>query len=463
MERLSALDAFFLFIEDGTSHMHIATCAIFEGPAPPYRLVTTLIADRLESVPRYRQVVRFVPLQLGRPVWIDDPHFRLEYHVRHAALPAPGGTEELRDLMGRLMSQELDRHRPLWEAWMVEGLENGRWALIMKVHHCMADGISGNDLFTVLLDRESDASSADHGVWRPAPEPSALHLAADALWQLVLSPYDELLVVCRGTIAAPIRVMCRLRDVAEGMFSYARRVPPTGSNSLVGTIGPHRRWTSASATLDDVKTIRQAFGATVNDVIVTAITGGLRALLLSRGESAHGVVLRTLIPVSVRPEGAHDTYDNRVSAMFADLPVDIDDPVDRLLAVREQMAMLKASHQTAAGEGLTALAGLAPPVALAFAERAAMQILRRLPQHTINTVTTNVAGPQHPLQLAGRRMIEYLPFVPIVYGMRVGMAVLSYDGKLAFGLTSDYDAADDIDVLANGIEDTIAELLKLAT
>jgi diacylglycerol O-acyltransferase len=462
MERLSALDAFFLSIEDGTSHMHIATCAIFEGPAPPYHRVTTLIADRLESVPRYRQTVRFVPLQLGRPVWIDDPHFRVEYHVRHTALPSPGGTGELRDLMGRLMSQELDRHRPLWEAWMVEGLENGRWALIVKVHHCMADGMSGNDLFTVLLDPEPDAPRADCSAWRPAPEPSALHLVADAMWQLVLTPYDGLLVVCQATISAPRRVLSRLRDVTDGLLSYARRLPPTASNSLVGVIGPHRRWTSASATLDDVKTIRRAFGATVNDVIVTAMTGGLRALLLSRGESTD-VVVRTLIPVSVRAEGSDDTYGNQVSAMFADLPVGIDDPVKRLVAVREQMEMLKASHQTAAGEGLTALGGLAPAGVLAFAERAAMQILRRLPQHTINTVTTNIAGPWHPFYLADRKMVEYLPFVPIVSGMRVGIAVLSYDGKLAFGVTGDYDNAADIDVLAHAIEDTIAELLKLAS
>ena len=229
----------------------------------------------------------------------------------------------------------------------------------------------------------------------------------------------------------------------------------------MGSIGPHRRWTWASATLDDVKTIRHAFGGTVNDVIVAAVTGGLRELLLSRGERTHGLVVRALIPVSVRPDGERAT-DNRVSAMFADLPVAIDDAVDRLDAVREQMAVLKASHQTEAGKIVTALGEFAPSAGLALAERAAMQILRRAPQHTVNTVTTNVPGPQFPLYLAGREMLEYLPFVPITYGMRLGVAIVSYNGKLAFGVTGDYDTTPDIDALARGVEHTIAELLKLA-
>ena len=237
--------------------------------------------------------------------------------------------------------------------------------------------------------------------------------------------------------------------------------PPDQAQLPRGHIGPHRRWTWASAALDDVKTIRRAFGGTVNDVIVAAVTGGLRELLLSRGERTHGLVVRALIPVSVRPDGERAT-NNRVSAMFADLPVAIDDAVARLDAVREQMAVLKASHQTEAGKIVTALGEFAPSAGLALAERAAMQILRRAPQHTVNTVTTNVPGPQFPLYLAGREMLEYLPFVPITYGMRLGVAIVSYNGKLAFGVTGDYDTTPDIDALARGVEHTIAELLKLA-
>ncbi len=459
MERLSPLDSFFLFIEDGTSHMHIATCAIFEGPAPPYHRVVAAIGDKLDLVPRYRQLVRFVLWELGQPVWVDDPHFRLDYHLRHTALPAPGGPDELRDLMGRLMSQELDRRRPLWEAWMVEGLQFGRWALIMKIHHCVADGVSGNDLFSVLLSREPTTPVVGPSGWQPAPEPSGLRLAADSLWRLALVPYDELRSACRATLA-PRLALSRLRDVTEGMLSYARRVPPTPPNSLVGSLGPSRRWAVARATLDDVRTIRRTLDATVNDVVVAAVTAGLRELLLSRGEPVDSRVVRTLIPVSVRAADERGNFDNRVSGMVADLPIGIDDPVERLIAVHAQLERLKASHQTGAGRQLPVLAGLAPSAALAFAERTAMRILRRMPQRTINTVTTNVPGPQFPLYLAGREMLEYLPFVPIVSGMRVGVAIVSYNGRLAFGVTADYDAVPDIDVLVDGIEDAIADLLR---
>jgi diacylglycerol O-acyltransferase / wax synthase len=460
VERLSPLDSFFLFIEDGITHMHIASCAVFEGPAPRYEEVSAAIGDKLGSVPRYRQLVRFVPLQLGRPVWVDDPHFHLEYHLRHTALPPPGGDGELSALMGRLMSQELDRHRPLWEAWMVEGLDDGRWALVTKIHHCMVDGISGTDLFAVILDPERDTPRVRPLPWRPQPGPSAIRLAVDAAWHLAAVPYEALRAIGEIATTAPGRALSQLRDVAAGWASYAQRIPPPATSSLVGTIGPHRRWTWANAPLDDVKAIRRSLGGTVNDVIVAAVTGGLRELLLSRGESTDGLVVRALIPVSVRAEDERGAFNNRVSAMFADLPVAIEDPAERFAAVREQMGALKSSHQTVAGESLTTLGELTPSAALAFAERATMQILRRVPQQTMNTVVTNVPGPQFPLYLAGREMLEFLPFVPITYGMRVGVAIVSYNGKLGFGVTGDYDAAPDVGVLARGIEDAIAELLK---
>ncbi len=461
MERLSPLDAFFLFVEDGTTHLHIAACAVFEGPPPTYEQVAALVAGKLPSVPRYRQRVRFVPLQLGRPVWTDDPHFRLEYHLRHTALPAPGDEAALRTLMGRLMSQELDRHRPLWEAWLVEGLEGGRWALVTKIHHCMADGVSGTDLLATILDREPDAAPVPLVDWRPSPAPSGVGLAFDSLRHLVTMPFEPVAAVGRAA-AAPGRALAQLRAVANGLVSYARRVPPTPPSSLVGGIGPHRRWTWTSVALDDVKAIGATFGGTVNDVIVAAVTGGLRELLERRDEATDGLVLRALVPVSVRGGGDRRTFDNRVSAMLADLPVSIGDPVERLRAVREQMEMLKASDQVAAGEGVTAFGELMPSAALALAERGAMRVLRRVPQHTVNTVVTNVPGPQFPLYLAGREMLEYLPFVPITYGMRVGVAIASYNGNVAFGVTGDYDSVPDLHVLADGIADSIGELLKLA-
>ena len=275
------------------------------------------------------------------------------------------------------------------------------------------------------------------------------------------SPYEQLRSMGR-VLRVPGRALTGLLHTAGGMWSYAERLRPTAPMSLVGAIGPNRRWTWAGASLEDVKTIKNAFGGTVNDVILTVITAGLRQQLLGRGEPVERLVVRSLIPVSVRTESEHGEYNNRVSAMFADLPVGIDDPVARFAAVREQMRALKASHQTIAGEALTALGTITPFAPIALAERTAMRVLRHLPQHSVNTVTTNVAGPQYPLYLAGRKILEYLPFVPIAHGVRVGVAIVSYNGRIAFGVTGDYDSAPDIDVLAHGIEDGLADLLKLA-
>jgi diacylglycerol O-acyltransferase len=459
MERLGPLDASFLYLEDGITHMHIASCAVFDGPAPSYDEVREVIAAKLSLVPRYRQTVHFVPFQLGRPVWVDDPHFNLEYHLRHTALAAPGGPEELRQLMGRLMSQELDRRRPLWETWVLEGLEGGKWALVSKIHHCMADGVSGTDLLGVVLDTQPHPQPLAQEAWSAEAQPSPLQLAAGALVNLAMSPYEQFRAA-RQLLHAPSRAVAQLRDLAEGVSSYARRFAPTEPSSIVGAIGPGRRWTWASAELDDLKRIRRSLGGTVNDVILAVIAGGFRELLLGRGEPVEQLVVRSLVPVSVRREDEHGSYNNRVSAIFADLPVTIEDPVERLQAVREQMTALKDSHQSLAGESLTALGELTPFVGIALGERAAMAVLRRLPQHSVNTVTTNVPGPQFPLYLVGREMLEYLPFVPIAHGVRLGVAITSYNGRVAFGVTGDYDTTADIDVLAHGIEDGIARLLK---
>jgi len=461
MDRMGPLDASFLFLEDGITHLHIASCAVFAGPAPSYDEVAAAMTAKLDQVPRYRQVVRFVPLELGLPVWIDDPHFSLEYHLRHTALPAPGGPAELRQLMGRLMSQELDRRHPLWEAYVIEGLEDDRWALITKIHHCMADGVSGTDLLSVILDQEPRPAVSRVVAFAPQSQPSDLKLATDALVHLARSPCEQLQAV-RRVLRKPGEAITQLRELAGGVASYARRLAPTELSSIVGSIGPNRRWTWVGAELDDLKTIRKNFGGTVNDVILSVIAGGFRELLLGRGELVDELVVRTLVPVSVRREDERGTYNNRVSAVFADLPVSIGEPLERLAAVCRQMEALKASHQTLAGESLASLGEMTPFVGIVLGERAAMAVLRRVPQHSINTVTTNVPGPQFPLYLAGREMLDYLPFVPIAHGVRIGVAITSYNGHVAFGITGDYDTAPDIDVLARGIEDSITELLKVA-
>ncbi|CAB4540045.1 unannotated protein [freshwater metagenome] len=461
MDRMSPLDATFLDIEDGVNHMHIASCAIFAGPPPPYDDLVALFRGKLPLVPRYRQRVRFVPGGVGRPVWVDDPHFRLDYHVRHTALPPPGSRQDLRNLMGRLMSQELDRHRPLWETWMVEGLHDGTWALVSKVHHCMVDGISGTDLMSLVLDTDPAGSApvADH--WRPTPEPSDATLLLDAVVDAVTSA-EELARTGRSLIRTPRRLVGGAGDAIAGLRSLGQNLRPNTMLPIEGTIGPHRRWATASTTLGEVKQIRAAHGGTVNDVVLAAITAGYRDLLLGRGEQLDGVVLRTLVPVSVRARGDH-TLDNQVSAIIAELPVGIDDPIERLHAVRTRMAALKASHQAEAGKLLVDLADHAPPALLSAGLRAATAVMRRVPQRSVNTVTTNVPGPQVPLYACGREMLEYLPFVPLAQGVRTGVAILSYHGRIAFGVTADWDTVPDVDVLADGIAAGVHELLARST
>lgn len=456
MDRMSAQDASFLHIENDSSPMHVGGVSIFEGPPPAFSDVVSMVAGKLPFVPRYRQVVRFVPLSLGRPVWVDDQHFNLRYHVRRTALPDPGGEQELRALVGRVMSQNLDRGKPLWEMWVVEGLSDGQWALLSKVHHCMVDGVAGTDLMTVLLDKERDPAPPAPDTWTPMPGPGTARLLAEAIAPLAVNPLAAAERL-GGALRAPRELAGLLEDTSRGLIGMSGLVRRPPHSSLNGPLGPHRRWGWARGRLSDVQAVRGALGGTVNDVVLAAITGGFRDLLSARGESVDRV-LRTLVPVSVRRPGERGSYNNRVSAMFAELPVGIDDPDLRLDSIRMQMAGLKESKQAVAGEVLTSLSGFAPPLLLALAARQAS----RLPQRTLNTGTTNVPGPQFPLYLAGRQMLESFPYIPLFASVRVAVAIFSYNGALSFGVSGDYDSAPDIDVLCNGIERGLDELVALA-
>ena len=459
-DRLSPLDASFLHIEDHVSHMHIASVAIFEGPPAPFVDIVAMVDAKLDLVPRYRQKVRFVPLELGRPVWVDDPHFNIEYHLRHTALPSPGGESELRKLVGRVMSQQLDRSKPLWEIWVVEGLEDGRWAMLSKTHHALVDGVAGTDLLAVVMDVSPETTRPEHSEWVPRPMPSGLELMVDALENIVRSPYEQL-----RAARAQARVVRRMAgyalEVAGGLFALSGLVRPMPLSSLNGPLGPHRRYAWATTSVDDIKRVRKGLGGTFNDVVLAGITNGFRELLLSRGEDVERVV-RTLVPVSVRPRDdsgkaiGDGTFENKVSAMFAELPVDIEDPVLRLHTISAQMKDLKDSKQAVAGEALTSMSGFAPPMLLALG----MRLATRAGQRNVNTVTTNVPGPQFPLYAAGRRMIRAFPYVPLGGQIRLGIAIFSYDGEVNFGITGDYDTTSDIDVLSGGIEDGMTQLLK---
>jgi WS/DGAT/MGAT family acyltransferase len=458
MDRLNPLDAVFVDAEDADPHisMAIASIAVFEGPVPSHEEFLAHMAGRLARVPRYRQKLRTVPFRLGRPVWVDDPDFDLRYHVRRTALPAPGGDQQLADLMARVMSQRLDRDHPLWEYWVAEGLADGRWALISKVHHCFVDGVSGTDLYRVIFDFSPEGPPPADDERTLRPEPSPVELVVQAALDTVVLPAREALAL-RGTVIDPQGAIRRAADMARAYAKVAPALlwPATGS-SLSGHIGRQRRYTWARAPLDDVKTIKRALGGTVNDVVLTAISGGFRALLLARGEQPGPHMVRSLVPVSVRAPGEENLYDNRVSALLADLPVHIADPVERLRAVQAELAALKASNEAMLGEALTSLGRYTPFPFASWLVRLGFE----LPQRDIVTVTTNVPGPQQALYGMGRRIVEIIPYVPIATTLRTGVSIFTYCGHVTFGITGDFAASPDLDVLARGIEEDLAELLK---
>jgi diacylglycerol O-acyltransferase / wax synthase len=337
---------------------------------------------------------------------------------------------------------------------MVEGLSDSRWALLSKVHHCMVDGVSATDLMSVMF--EDDTAPATPGAWQPSPEPNGAELALRTLTRRTLSPSEQLRSV-RAVLRAPRTSLAQVRDVLFGMTSAARLMRPLDSSSLTGPIGPHRKWSCAQARLTDVKSLRTALGGTVNDVVLTVVAGGLRDLLEARGEPVADRTIRSLVPVSVRKPGERGVYNNRVSAMVAELPVGIADPAARLAAVRAQMDGLKQSKQAVAGDVLTSLSGFAPPMLLALGARLAA----RSPSLGVQIGVTNVPGPQQPLHTLGRRLLESFPFVPVIGRVRISIAIFSYDGGLYFGVTADYESSSDIDILTAGIERSMAELLAL--
>ena len=455
MEWMSPIDSSFLYLENEVTPMHIGGVSIFEGPMPEIDALREMVAGKLGLVPRYRQKVRSVPFAAGPPVWVDDPHFSLDYHLRHTAIPAPGDDEQVRRLAARVFSQALDRHKPLWELWAVEGLRGNRWALLSKVHHCMVDGVAATDLMSVMFSDTVDPAASRE--FAPGPEPSGAEILARTVARLAQP--GGVLGVIRRALAAPGQTLRMGEDLARALAAASSTMRPISSSSLTGAIGPHRRWSWATARLSDVKTIRAELGGTVNDVVLAAITNGFRELLLGRGEElADDRLVRTMVPVSVRARGEHGVYNNRVSAVFASLPVGLEDPVLRLQRIRAEMDGLKESKQAVAGDVLASLSGFAPPLLLALGSR----LITLSPRLNMHTATTNVPGPQQPVQTLGRRMLESYPYVPVVGSVRIVIAIFSYDGGLFFGVTGDYDGAEDVDVLSTGIGAGVEELLAIS-
>ncbi len=456
MDRLNSLATAFLDIEDvdDSAALAIGSFAIFDGPTPDFEDFLHAIEGRLPLIPRYRQRVRRVAFDLAAPVWEDDPEFDIRWHVRSTALPTPGGRTEIGNLLSRVMTRRMDRSRPLWEYWFVEGVEGGRWALLSKLHHSMVDGVSGTDLYQLILDPTPTPRGAEPDHWRPAEPVGALAFNAQAAKEVAARPVQAVRDASRA-LTRPARFARTALASAQGMLNIAGAARPVHHSSLTGPLDGSRRYTWSDVTLSDIRIVRKAFGVTVNDVALAAVTGGLRRLLLSRGEIPDPHAIRSLVPVSTRAPGEESIPDNRVSLLLPYLPVEVEDPVARLEEVRRRIRQLRAVHEVEGGNSITSLAAYPPfaPVSLGI------RLGFRLPQRWIATVTTNVPGPRQTLYALGREVQEMLPYVPIADRVRIGIAMFSYRDVLTFGITGDYDTAPDLDVLATGISESLRELV----
>jgi diacylglycerol O-acyltransferase / wax synthase len=457
MDRLTSIDASFLTNETSSAHMHVGAILIFEGPPPSYDDFLAHVESRLHLVPRFRQKLAFPPVETGRPFWIDDPSFNLTYHVRHSALPAPGSEEQLRNIAGRLFSQALDRSKPLWELWLVQGLERNRFALVTKTHHALVDGVAGVDIATVLFDLKPVPEPVEPDRdWVPHPSPSAAELAARGIVEAGEAPFK----LARRAIRAaghPRQTTRKVADAGEALAEVAWNLSnPAPDVPLNVEIGSHRRFAWARAELADFKRIKDALGGTVNDVVLTVVSGALRGWLRSRGVKLAGLDLRALVPVSIRTEDDHGDLGNRIAAMRGPLPVYIGDPVKRLEVVRRAMDGLKESKQALGAEVISRFNDFAPPTLLAQASR--LNFSTRL----FNLIVTNVPGPQIPLYVLGRELQDIFPVAFLPENHALAIAIISYNGSMDFGLLGDYDAMDDIETIATGLSESLAELLSAA-
>jgi WS/DGAT/MGAT family acyltransferase len=461
-DRLTALDATFLHLEDhGYAHMHVGAVMVFAGPAPePHELVEA-VSGRLHLVPRYRQRLAFVPLGQGRPTWVDDPHFNAEYHIRHTGLPQPGDDEALKRLAGRVMAQRLDRSKPLWELWLVDPGAGGgdRFALISKTHHALVDGVSGVDIATVLFDTapEPHAVAPPREPWVPSPPPGSAKLLAEALLERTTVP-QEMGRGARAMLRTPRRLLGEARDsiAAVGASALAGITAPAPPSPFNVDIGPHRRYTWVDADIAQFKEIKNELGGTLNDAVLAAVSLALGDYLRRQGHDTSELVLKAMVPVSVRAATERGALGNRVAAMWAPLPVGIEDPRQVFAEIHSSMDHLKQSGQAVGAQVLTRLAGFAPPTILSQAAR--LQARQRF----FNLVVTNVPGPQQPLYMLGRELQALYPVVPLAKRQALGIAIISYNGRLGFGLLGDFDALPGLELIASSLQGAIASLADAA-
>lgn len=455
-QRLSAVDVSFLYLDDPTTPMHVGSVAVFRQPDDgfDYDRLVRLIRGRIALVPRYRQRVRWVPGRLANPVWVDDESFDVTYHVRRSALPRPGTEAQLRDLVGRIMSRPLDMSRPLWEMYLVEGLEGDRFAIVSKTHYAMIDGVNTMDIGHVIVDSDPASRQLATDEWRPGREPSRANLVLGAVGDLVRSPANAVEHARRGVsdLSRTATGMGRsLAGLAAAALTVARPTPPSPLNT---DVGEQRRFSTAAMELADLKEIRKAHGGTINDVVLAIVAGALRGWLLSRGEMVtQRSTVRAMVPVSVRSEqGSPEGTD--VAAFLVDLPVGEPDPVVRLQRVTFEMSRHKESGRLLGADAIVSLAGFAPPTLHALGARAGAALNKR----TYNLGVTNVPGPQTPLYAAGGLMLSWFPVIPLSRGQAVSIGLTSYHGGVYFGINADRDAVPDADVLAQCLLDAVDEL-----
>ena len=460
-DRLTALDNSFLVLEKANAYMHVASTQIHE--AGPLRgpdggidgeRFRELAAASLHRIPRYRQKLAYVPIE-GSPVWVDDDRFNLTYHIRHTSLPRPGTERQLKRLSARIMQQHLDRRRPLWEMWLVEGLEGDRFAVISKIHHCMIDGVSGVDIMKVLMRQTPDESIPESPSYIPRPAPSRMELLRSAVWRratLPLTAVRDFSEFVSHASDARREIKVRARAVAETLGTTFHTPSETPIN---GEIGPHRRFDWMDMPISEIKVIRKALGGSLNDVVLTIVTGAVRRFLERRQVNPRDIEFRVMTPVSVRSDDEHGTMGNRVSAWTIELPLAEADPRKQLEAISKRTAELKESKQAVGAEVLTQVAEWTPSTLLALGARNATRIM------PFNMVVTNVPGPQYPMYMLGSRMVGVYPHVPLIGNLGLGVALLSYDGKLHWGFNADWDLIPDLHDFVLAVQEAFRELRAL--
>lgn len=460
--RLSALDRSFLDIEDRNTHMHVGATCVFEtgplrsdGGGIDIERVRAYVESRLHLIPRYRQRLATIPLE-GHPVWVDDEQFDIRYHVRHLSLPRPGCERELKRLAGWINSQQLDRGKPLWEMWVVEGLEDNRFAMIAKTHHCMIDGLAGADLMAVLLRPSDDPGIDEPHRWRPRPAPSGTTLLRDSAWRRLGLPVRTV----RTLVEDPAGCLRSASDLAAALYeSTSLSLQPGSETSLNRPIGSHRRFDWLEFELDRVKAVKNRLGGTVNDVVLAVVSGGIRGYLLGRGMDLDGdpdFLFRAFCPVGLQSSRRLGGSGNFVSAMMMDLPVNEADPVRRLEGIRAFTREHKGGAPVRGTEVLEKIADETFPTMLGLFA-AAVESSR-----AYNLIVTNVPGPPFPLYLLGARMKASYPLVPLFGHQGVGVALLSYNGRLCWGFSGDRDAVPDLHDLVEAVREAFAGLCRAA-